>query len=118
MGDVNSLKVRTPQGSGLDSCRAHELVGGHGDCRDSQILQPDRIVQTARGAGPSIGQTFDYGVGVAELFDHRVRSVLGVGGLARSYDFGDLVAFPKYFFQAVEKEATARLAYVQQANLL
>ena len=65
MGDVHGFKVRTPQCSGLDPCRAREFVGGHGDCRDSQILQPDRIVQTARGAGPSIGQAFYYGVGSA-----------------------------------------------------
>ena len=95
MGYVHGFKVRTPQSSGLDSCRAHEFVGGHGDCRDSQILQPDRIVQTARGAGASIGQAFYYGVGVAELLDYRVRSVLGVGWLARSYYFGYLVTFTK-----------------------
>ena len=65
MGNVDCIKVRTPQCSGLDPCRAREFVGGHGDCRDSQILQPDRIVQTARGAGPSIGQAFYYGVGAA-----------------------------------------------------
>jgi hypothetical protein len=37
-----------------------ELSCGDGNCRDTQIFQMNRIVQTARGARPSIGQPFHH----------------------------------------------------------
>src|SRR5215472_9516242 len=78
----------------------------------------DRVVQTARGARPSIRQTFHDCVHAAELFDDLRWCILGEGRLAGADDLGHAVTLAQDLLQAIEKEAAAGLADVEQPDLL
>jgi hypothetical protein len=62
MRDVDGVKACAAQRAGLYASRGHELRGSYRHGRDAQVLQLDRVVQTARGARPSIRQAFHHGV--------------------------------------------------------
>ena len=69
MRDVESVEIGTPQGRGLRSRGRHEFVSSDWNGGNPQIFESQRIVQTARGAGASIRQGFDHGIGSAKLID-------------------------------------------------
>ncbi len=77
MLDVNRVKARASQSTGLHSCRSRELSGGHGHRWNAQIFQSDRVVQTARCARPSIRQPFHHRIHPAQLLDDLWWRVLG-----------------------------------------
>ena len=118
MRDVNRIEARTAQGAGLSAGGRNELSSSNGNCGNAQVLQPDRVVQTARCARPSIGQSFNYGIHAAQLLDYSVGSVPGESGLFNAQDFIRLILFSENLFQAIQKEAAAGLTDVQQADLL
>jgi len=75
MLDINGVKARAPQRTGLDSRGSGELGCGHGHCRNTQVFQSNRVVQTARCARPSIRQPFHHRIHRAQLFDDLRRRV-------------------------------------------
>jgi len=62
MGHVDRIEVRPSQGSGLSACGQSKFVRSNGNCGNTQILEPNCVVQTARCARPSIGQSLDHGI--------------------------------------------------------
>ena len=77
MVNVDCVKVRPPKGCGLCSSRKHELVRGYWNRRDTPIFEPDRVVQTARCAGPSIRESLDHRIHVPKLLDQCFRRRFG-----------------------------------------
>lgn len=62
MRNSNGNIIREPQGLGLSSPRVKELRREDSDCRNSRGFKGNNVVQTARGAGPSVRETLDDGV--------------------------------------------------------
>src|SRR5215472_1938934 len=118
MGNVNSFKPGATQGAGLNSRCRGEFSGRHRYSGNAQIFEVDGVVQTARGARPSIGQAFDHSIHSAQLIDHLRRSVLGESWLACAENIGHVPALAQDRLQAIEEEAAAGLADVEQSNLL
>lgn len=59
MGDKHPRSLGQPECLRLSLCRVDKDVGRNYDRRLAVILEPNCIVQTARYAGPSIGESFD-----------------------------------------------------------
>ena len=57
--DIYGIEVRPPESRGLGSRRRPKGMRGNWNGRNSHRLKSRRIVQTARGARPSIGQRLD-----------------------------------------------------------
>ena len=115
---VNRIKARASQRASLHSRGRGEFSCSDGHRRDSQIFQTDGIVQTARCAGPSIRQPFHHRIHATQLFDDLRRRVLGKCRLLCAEYVPCAVLAPQNLFQPVKKEVAARLANIEQANLL
>ena len=81
MRHIDGVKVRPSQSGGLRARRAHKLVGRHGYRGNIPILQPDCVVQTARCARSSIGQSLDHGIGAAQLLQQMLGGWFSEGRL-------------------------------------
>jgi len=84
MRNVDRVKLGPAKRGGLRARRCHKRRGRYRDRRDPPSFQLQRVVQTARCAGPSIRQTLDHGVGTADRFENFDRGWLGEGGLHRA----------------------------------
>ena len=80
MRHIDGFKVGPSERAGLRSRRHAELVGDHRHCRNPFILQPDGIVQTARGAGASVRQRLHHRIDSAEALQRRSRCRFGESG--------------------------------------
>lgn len=113
MRHVNGVKVRPAESGSLGSGRQHELVRRYGYCGDSPILKPDRVVQTARCARPSIGQRFDYGIQAAQFFQQWLRGRFRVGGLHFTDDAPNTITIEQQAFETIQKDTASRLADIE-----
>jgi len=116
MLNVNCVKPRAAQCTGLDARRRHEFRCCHGHCWNAKVFQSDCIVQTARCARPSIRQSFNHGIQSAQLVNHLGWSIFGVSGLFRPHHFSHAVLRGKEFLKAIKKNTSTRLADIKQAN--
>ena len=64
----NALRIRKPQRIRLHLGRVNELRGGQRYCGLALNLEPYRVMQTARGTGASVSQSFNEKVVVLEDF--------------------------------------------------
>ena len=92
MRHVDGVEIRPPECGGLGASREREFARRHRHCGNAPTLDPDRVVQTARGARPSIGQGLDDGAHAPHLFKHLRRRRLGVGRFGEAYHALDAVA--------------------------
>jgi hypothetical protein len=76
----------------------------------------DRVVQTARCARPSIGQSFDNRVDGSKLFDDRGRGRLRECWFHGAHNIRYLMPLAEQAFQSIEEEVAARLADIQQTD--
>ena len=60
MSDINRVEVRAAESARLSARGSHEHIGSDRHCRHAEAFKRGRVVQTARGAGPSIGERFDH----------------------------------------------------------
>ena len=67
MGHVNGVEVRSSQSGCLRACRESEFMRRDGYRRNAPIFELDGVVQTARCARPSIGQSFHDGIHAFQL---------------------------------------------------
>ena len=94
MFDVDSVEIGSSQRGGLRARGSHKFMCGDWDRRDSEAFESYRIVQTARRAGSSIGQSLDNrrAFGFDELVNHRVGRGFGEGRLHHAHDLLNAVA--------------------------
>jgi len=118
MFNVNSIKLCAAQSTGLNARRADELRSRNRHRRDAQILKPDGVVQTARCARPSIRQPFHHGIQPAQLLDHLLGRIFGVGRFFGADHFGYAVLRSQQFFEPIKENASAGLADIEQADFL
>ncbi len=113
---INSVEFRPAQSSSLGAPRGHELVGGHGKSCNSEGFKLDRVVQTARCAGPSIGESLDNRVGGAKAFQNTGRGRFGVGRFLFAYNCGLAVAVLEQKLNTIEKDAAAGFADIEESD--
>ena len=92
MRDIDGVKLRSAQRGGLRTGGCHKLRCGHRHGRRTLAFQFQRIVQTARGAGTSIGQTFDDGVHGPDLLQNAGGRWFGESRLYDAQNGGYLIA--------------------------
>ena len=93
-----------------------ELARGDGYRGNSQILQIDRVVQTARCARPSIGQGFDNRVNGPKLFYDSGWGRLRKRGFRRAHNVCYVKSLAEQALQSIEEEVAAGLADIQQTD--
>jgi len=62
MGDKHPFRIPHAKRVSLNLCRIDKLRGCYRDRRCTLNLEPYRVMQTARGTGPSVGQCFNHKV--------------------------------------------------------
>ena len=67
MRHVDRVEIRAPKRSRLRTRWRHEFSRGHGHGGNAPTFHFQCVVQTARGAGPSIGQRFNQRVDSSQL---------------------------------------------------
>ena len=115
---VDCVEFGASEGGGLGASGCHEFVGGHGDSRDSESFKLNRVVQTARCAGPSIGESLDYGVRGSEAFKYCGWSGFGVCRLLVADYPGCGVSGFQQMLNPVEEDAPAWFGDVEERDSL
>lgn len=116
VGDVDRIEVGTSQRGGLSASRRHELVRGNGNGADSKTFQLNRVVQTARCTGPSIGESLDYRVGGSQPFENGGGSGLGVRRLLIADYVCDMIPVLQQTLHAIQKNTSAGLRDIEEGD--
>lgn len=87
---IDGIVVGPSQCRCLGARGGHELERRDRDGRDPEVFELQRVVQTARGAGPSISQRHHNSIGAAQVIDHGIRGTLGEGWLGLAADLRDI----------------------------
>jgi hypothetical protein len=116
MFDIDRIQIGAAKGAGLSPRGGHKFSGRDGNGSDAQTFEFADVVQTARGAGTSIGKRFDHRLALAQFLNQALRRGLGKRRLHQAKHSADLKTLFQKTFQMVLKEAAAGFADVQQTN--
>ena len=113
---IDGIEIRPTQGSGLSASRQCKLgcCDSHG--RNTPILEPDRIVQTARCAGPSVGQGLDHSIYSPQFLNDLFRGRLSESWFRVPHDAPNSRSFQKQRFEAIKEDGTSGFAYIQKRD--
>jgi hypothetical protein len=116
--DKDGFKLRPSQVARLRPRRRRKDIGCDRHCGYAKVLELYCVVQTARCARSSIRKRLYNGVDpfVNQLVDQTRWCGLCKGWLHCSNDSRNTVSVPQDLFEAIEKDAAARLADIEKPD--